>query len=751
MFNSDILKSSLEIELRRYVGIAVRRWRWIILGFSLAVVIGGYHYLKAPRIYQTSSQVMLTENLPQIMGRRIESISNSSMRRWRDLKYEKTQHQLMAGADVADAVAKALEIHPQQLIGELELLQTLGKGTVQNPFAGASSELELRLQRLGLDQHLDLNGAIESLMNKPKGYPILGSYSVVPQRDTNLIDLVVKHPDPEWAQLLATTVGEVFVRFNLEQRRALTGEAAKWLGQQVDVQRIKLEEAELALQEFKEKNNIISVSFRDQTNITMDALKSLSANLSQTTSRRIALNARLNVLENFEGDVSTLPEFKDGRLGTIQDRLMSLRERWIDINAVYTAQHPNYQTLKRKIELTEEELRRVVEEELNGLRGSVDVLRLTESRLESEIKNLTAVSLSLNRGQLDLERLQRDRQQAEKLYTLVLQRHKETELEEMMNVNNASLIKKAPLPLKPVSPVLRNHMMLILFLGGVLALVLAIIRELLDSTIKNHEVFGEMGESFLGIFPKLESQESSERDLIISKESRSSAAECIRALRTNLLFKNPDSPPQTIAVTSASPQEGKSTIAIGLATTMAQSGSRTLLVDADMRRPRLHKTFELRDVGAGLSSLIVGEGELKDIVKSDVLPGLDLLICGPIPPNPAELLHAKGFAQLLESLKHHYDRIIFDAPPVNPVSDPMVLASMVDGVVLVVASHQTRIPALSMTLHRLNEVKANILGLVLNKVSLKIGSGYGYDQYNYNYRYYTSSYDNASENPSEAA
>ena len=145
------------------------------------------------------------------MGRRIESVSNPMSGRWTNRKYEKTQHRLMEGAELADAVAMALDMHPTQLMKDLESLRAQGTGTVRDPFAGASSELIERLKRLGLDKSLTLNSALESLTNKPPGYPIMGQYSVAPQRDTNLIDIQVRHPDPEWAQLLATTVGEVFV------------------------------------------------------------------------------------------------------------------------------------------------------------------------------------------------------------------------------------------------------------------------------------------------------------------------------------------------------------------------------------------------------------------------------------------------------------------------------------------------------------------------------------------------------------
>ena len=428
MFESMTTRLEIERQVRRYLGIGFRRWRWLVLGVGLGIAFGSYQYLKAPRIYQATSQVLLSHTTPQIMGRRIESVSNPLNGRWTNLKYERTQHRLMEGAELADAVARTLDMHPSQLLKDLERLRGQERATVAEPFAGADPKLRKRLARLGLDKSLSLADAIDSLRDKPPGYPILGQYSVSPQRQTNLIDIHVRHRDREWARLLATTVGEVFVRFNLQQRRAASGEAAKWLGQQVDVQRLKLEDAELALQEFKEANNIVSVSLRDRTNMTMDALKSLSADLSKTTSKRVALDARLDVLNTFEGDFSSLPEFKEGRLGIIQARLLALRESWIDINATYTDAHPKYRALTRKIQLTEEELQRVAKEELAGLAGALDILRTTESRLKGEVSRLTSLSLELNRGQLDFERLQRDRQNAEQMYSLVLQRHKRRNL-----------------------------------------------------------------------------------------------------------------------------------------------------------------------------------------------------------------------------------------------------------------------------------------------------------------------------------
>jgi capsular exopolysaccharide synthesis family protein len=187
-------------------------------------------------------------------------------------------------------------------------------------------------------------------------------------------------------------------------------------------------------------------------------------------------------------------------------------------------------------------------------------------------------------------------------------------------------------------------------------------------------------------------------------------------------------------VTSSGPQEGKSTTAINLGIAMAQSGSRVLLIDTDMRRPRLHKAFGVANE-FGVSSLVVGEGKLDDAIKSTDINGLFLMPCGPIPPNPAELLHTQAFSDLLNKLGERFDRIILDTPPVGAVADAVVLSTQVDGVVMVLKAGQTNRDVARRTVRALQDVKANIYGAVLNDVNLE-KSKYGDYYYGYAYRYY---------------
>jgi capsular exopolysaccharide synthesis family protein len=212
---------------------------------------------------------------------------------------------------------------------------------------------------------------------------------------------------------------------------------------------------------------------------------------------------------------------------------------------------------------------------------------------------------------------------------------------------------------------------------------------------------------------------------------KSAVAECLRAVRTNLLFMSPDKPLKTIMVTSSGPQEGKTTTATSLAITMAGSGNRVLLMDADMRRPRIHRIFGAPNQ-AGLSSLILGEGSLEALVKDTGVENLWVLPCGPIPPNPAELLHTAAFQRILGAAASAYDRVIIDSPPIGVVADAVVMATQVDGTLVVLKAGKTDRDVARQAVRQLADVKAPVFGAVLNDLDL---SDQKYGQYSYYYQY----------------
>jgi capsular exopolysaccharide synthesis family protein len=262
---------------------------------------------------------------------------------------------------------------------------------------------------------------------------------------------------------------------------------------------------------------------------------------------------------------------------------------------------------------------------------------------------------------------------------------------------------------------------------------LAFALEMLDTSLTTREQIEQhLRVPLLGIIPKVERVEGQfEPEMAVVAAPTSAAAECLRSIRTNLLFMSPDKPLRTILVTSSGPGEGKTTTAAALAETMAGSGSRVLLVDADMRRPRIHKVFGLKG-GAGLSSLILGEGTLDGAVVASAIPNVHVLPCGPTPPNPAELLHTANFSRLLEEMSRRFDRVVIDSPPAGIVSDAVVIATHVDGTLLVLKGGQTSRDAAQRTVRSLVDVKARVFGAVLNRVDLE---DQRYGQYYYYYRH----------------
>jgi polysaccharide biosynthesis transport protein len=285
--------------------------------------------------------------------------------------------------------------------------------------------------------------------------------------------------------------------------------------------------------------------------------------------------------------------------------------------------------------------------------------------------------------------------------------------------------------------------------GLLLGLALAFLVSRLDRTVKSAEMAEALGLTILGILPTIsgdgpvpggraarnrQKNVPIDRDLVVQTHPMSSVAECCRTIRTNLTFMSPDEPLRTFVVTSAGPREGKTTVATSLAITMAQSGQRVLLIDTDLRRPRLHRTFNAPS-RLGVTSVLVGHESLSECVQETSVPGLSLLPCGPIPPNPAELLHTARFRDLMKDALQQFDRVIFDSPPLGAVTDAAIIAPQVDGAILVIKAKGTARDAARSAIRQLRDVSARIIGGILNDVDLS-ENRYGYGSYYYYHRRY---------------
>jgi polysaccharide biosynthesis transport protein len=281
---------------------------------------------------------------------------------------------------------------------------------------------------------------------------------------------------------------------------------------------------------------------------------------------------------------------------------------------------------------------------------------------------------------------------------------------------------------------------------------LAFLIEAIDNTLKSpSDVESFLGVPVLGLIPvigdkedKLSPEKVRERDLGIHLDPKSLAAECCRSIRTSILFMSPDNPPRTLVVTSPSPQEGKTTTTTNLAVAMAEAGGRVLVIDTDMRRPRLHRSFGVPNQ-TGISTVIVGNSTLDEVIKRTEVPNLDVLPCGPVPPNPSELLHTARFAEIIKECASRYDRVLLDSPPTSAVTDPAVLGNLCDGVILIVKGGQTTRDSAALARRQLHAAKAKLLGVIINEIDFS-NSAYEYHYYYYrNYARYGYTYGNSPE------
>jgi capsular exopolysaccharide synthesis family protein len=355
---------------------------------------------------------------------------------------------------------------------------------------------------------------------------------------------------------------------------------------------------------------------------------------------------------------------------------------------------------------------------------------------------------------MEYGQLVRERDSKAAIYDLVLKRSAEADLSRMLRVTHVRVVDRALRPERSVAPRVTLNLSAGAIGGIILGIIIALLAERSDRRIRNLEDIEGLGLAVLGLVPRIgsataqgsrrrrqQAQSSANKDLIAHHQPMSGVAENLRTIRTNLAFMGADHGLRAFVVTSASPREGKSTVAINLAITLAQSGKRILLVDTDLRRPRVHRAFGLAS-RRGVTTALVGEAKPTDVVLTTEVPGLDIVTCGPIPPNPSELLHTEAFRHFVEVLREKYDHVLFDSPPLGAVTDAAILAAQLDGVMVVVKSQSTTREALRVTARQLNDVGARVLGAVFNDVDLSHGR-YGEGTYYYYRRegYYTSDSD----------
>ena len=445
--------------------------------------------------------------------------------------------------------------------------------------------------------------------------------------------------------------------------------------------------------------------------------------------------AKLDVLES-----PILLMSESGSFDTLRSKYYEERNKFIEVEKEVGPKNPRYQMAKAKVDDLYSALETESKRMLAGIEAQVQASQQAENALKLEVDRATKEALDLGPKVVAYNTLLRLKKTAEDRYEMLRGRLSASEMNDRMNRtydnSNVKPLDPALVPTKPVYPNLRINIafgaVLALFLGlGLIVLIVFLDR----SVTSTADVAQTTSVPILGVIPNLPpsdlaADDDSARDLYVHRQPASSIAECCRSLRTNIMFSDADHQLKTIVVSSANPREGKTTSVIYLGTTMAQGGQRVLLIDTDMRRPRLHVSMGISR-HTGLSNLIVGDRDYDECIKTTEIPNLFVLPCGPLPPNPAEILMSQRFRTVLEELGKRYDRIILDSPPVQIVTDAVVLSRQTDGVMLVVRAGKTLRDDIRRAERSIRNVGGRIIGVIVNALGPDERSGHYYSYYGY--------------------
>lgn len=568
-------------------------------------------------------------------------------------------------------------------------------------------------------------------------------------KDTNVITITTTSTDPNQARELANRVAHVYVARNLDQNRSSAHAGRIFLEkQQVKLQN-DLQHAAKALRDYQESTGAVGLDAATENMVTAltdlesartSAESDRSASVAQTRQLRSALGRTAETI------VSTTTIQRNPGIQKLQDEIADLQVQRAGLLKDYQPQSTKVQALDAQIQAAQGREKALVAEILSGKQMAVNPVhqQFFQQLIGAEGAGLAAAARisgldraiaeqrdklsSLPQQQYRLAQLQRDVQIAEKTYLAVQDRYQQLRIAEESTLANAQVIEPALMPKAPVSPKKKLNFVLAVLVGLMLGVGIAALQEALDDTIQTAEdVERELALPLLGVVQAIPDNE--ERSLVHAANF-SGVAEAFRMIRSNIKFMAVDSAVQTLMVTSALKGEGKSTTAANLAVALARDGRRVTLVDADLRRPTVHKIFSIANT-MGLTNAIAGGAPLAEVSHDSGIENLRVITAGPIPPNPAELLDSTRFARIAEELRETNDMVIFDAPPVLGVADASVLAGRVDGVAVVMAAGEVERKAGRRVVQMLQQARANVLGVILNKMNARSGSYYDYYYYHY--------------------
>jgi succinoglycan biosynthesis transport protein ExoP len=578
--------------------------------------------------------------------------------------------------------------------------------------------------------------------------------------NTRIIEVHYRSADPQMAANVVNTLMQTYVENNFKARFESTMQASDWLSKQLVDLQMKVETSQEKLVRYQKEHEILGAD--EKQNITMEKLDELNKELTAAESERMDKEATYRLVESGDPEaiassVSAAEDSAGGQTGTallgvLRSKEADLKIQAAELNTQFGPSYPKLSILNNQLKEVDAQIQSEMKKIASKVRGQYSAALQRESMLREALEKQKQEANKLNESAIEYTLLKRDVDTNRQLYEGLLQKLKEAGVSAGLKSNNFRIVDVARPPTGPIEPNIPRNLLFAAVLGLASGVGLAFLLEGLDNTVRTTEQAQMIsGVASLGMIPlgsksardgpnpkRLVIASSKEVvELVTQVRPQSQMAESYRALRTSLLLSNIGAPPKVIMVTSALPQEGKTTTSINTAVVLAQKGVRVLLIDADLRRPSIHKTLGMGP-HSGLSNVLTGSTTIEQaITPSAVLPNLFVLPSGTPPPNPAELLASANMRDVLNQLREQYDHVVIDTPPSLSVTDAVVLSPRADAVVLVIRSGQTTKQALRRSRDVLMQVNAKVVGVLLNAVDLSSPDYYYYYEYQGKYaRYY---------------
>jgi capsular exopolysaccharide synthesis family protein len=708
-----------ESAIRRYWRI-IYKHRWVVLGAMAAcLALAAIASLLMPKQYSSTVRIQVAREAAKVVD--IDGEDNDQSSGGSDIEFYQTQYALLKSRSLSERVAQDLNL-PQDYAF----------------LADYDSADKRRMSSLRAKDRLELATA-----------KVNENTEIEPVRGSSIIDITFTGGSPAIAAKVANSVAENFIQSNLQRRFEAAAYARQFLQKQLRTIRGRLEDSERKSVQYAQQHGLIKIRAGTADNPTEQSL--IASDLAELSTQLVAARAaRAQAEAQYRagaGGAAAAQALSSTTVNGLRQLRADLTGQLSKLESDFGPEYPSVVALKSQIaELDKQigrEQARVSSSVAADLGGRFRQAVATEQALQGRVDALKAQLLGEEGRSIQANILQRDVDTNRALYDALLQQYKQVGVAGGVGTNNVSIVDPALYPEFPSSPNLPLNVALGLLLGLIAGIAGALVLEqLAEAVILPDEFQSKLRIPLLGTTPAIRSQmrqrllaarDPSDQDAkLVLKDNQSEISEAYFSILTSVQFSTANGAPETIAITSCQPREGKSTTALALSRGLAGLGSRILLIDADMRNPSVHRTFGLKHP-KGLSDVLTGNAQFREVLHSSDAENLTVMTAGKLPPSPAELLASEALLELIKTASEEFDHIIFDSPPVLGLADAPLIARAVGGVIFVIEAGRTRSTQARHALERLTGVRAHILGAVLTKLdSQKAGYGYGYG---YNYRY----------------